>query len=98
MGSKEYLFSASLVSPKVQELLPEGFFMRPLERSDFKNGHLDVLRDLAWIGEISEQEWTERFDLMTKCPGTYFILVIVQKNNDAEKIVGTGTLMVEKKL
>ena len=72
--------------------------MRPLERSDFKNGHLNVLRDLAWIGEISEQEWTERFDLMTKCPGTYFILVIVQKNNDAEKIVGTGTLMVEKKL
>jgi glucosamine-phosphate N-acetyltransferase len=98
MASKEYLFSTSLVSPKVQELLPEGYFMRPLERSDFKNGHLDVLRDLAYIGEISEQEWTERFDLMVKCIGTYYVLVIVQKVEEGDKIVGTGTLMVEKKL
>ena|ERR1700761_4259190 len=98
MASKKYLFPTTLVSPKVQEILPEGFFLRPLERSDFKNGHLDVLRDLAYIGEISEQEWTERFDLMAKCTGTYYVLVIVQKINETEKIVGTGTLMVEKKL
>ena len=72
--------------------------MRPLERSDFINGHLDVLRDLAYIGEISEQEWTERFDLMAKLAGTYYVLAIVQKVDGQENIVGTGTLMVEKKL
>ena len=72
--------------------------MRPLRRADYKNGHLDPLRDLAWLGEISEADWTERFDLMYSCNGTYYVLVIVQKTDSGEKIVGTGTLLIEKKL
>jgi glucosamine-phosphate N-acetyltransferase len=79
-------------------MMPEGFSLRPLKRSDFIIGHLDVLRDLAYVGDITEQEWTERFDLMAKCVGTYYVLVIVQNTGEGEKIAGTGTLMVEKKL
>jgi glucosamine-phosphate N-acetyltransferase len=95
MASENYLFPTSLVLPKVQETLPEGYKFRPLERSDFKNGHLSVLADLCYMGEISEEQWIERFDLMKKLEGTYYILVIADESG---KIVGTGSLMVEKKL
>lgn len=95
MTSETLLFSTDLVSPKVQEALPEGYTFRPLYRSDFKNGHLDILRDLAHVGEISEKDWTERFDFMVSCKGTYYVLVIADASG---KLVGTGTLMVEKKL
>ncbi|QDS77673.1 hypothetical protein FKW77_003370 [Venturia effusa] len=88
------LFSTHLVSPKVQAALPEGYTFRPLYRSDYNNGHLDILRDLAHVGEISERDWIERFDLMASCKGTYYVLVIVDASG---RLVGTGTLMVEKK-
>jgi glucosamine-phosphate N-acetyltransferase len=94
--SVKYLFPESLVSAKSQEDLPEGFLFRPLERSDFQNGHLDVLADLAWMGTISESDWLGRFDLMDKLAGTYYVIVIVDKST--KKVVGTGTLFVEKKL
>jgi glucosamine-phosphate N-acetyltransferase len=95
----ETLFPSSLITPTVQQSLPEGYAFRPLQRNDYKNGHLDPLHDLAYIGEISEQQWTEQFDLMSKCAGTYYVLVIVDTSAGGDgKIIGTGTLMVEKKL
>ena len=99
MSSEIGLFSETLISPKAQEALPEGCFFRALQRSDFKRGHLDVLRGLAHVGEIEEEQWTERYDFMNKCNGTYFVVVIVDRNQPAEKmIIGTGTLIIEKKL
>ena len=97
MASEKPLFPTSLISPKVLSALPEGYTCRPLQRSDFKHGHLDVLRDLAYIGEITEEQWTKQYDWMSGCNGTYYVIVIVD-NGDDGKIVGTGTLMVEKKL
>ncbi len=79
--------------------IPEGFACRPLQRSDFKHGHLEVLSDLAHVGAITEEQWTERFDDMRKSNGTYFIVVIVDERSVTEqKIIGTGTLVIEKKL
>lgn len=98
MASETQLFSTNLISPKVQAALPKGYTCRPLRRSDFKEGHLDVIRDLAYVGDITEEQWTERYDLMSKCSGTYYVVVIVDENREAGKIVGTGTLVVEKKL
>jgi glucosamine-phosphate N-acetyltransferase len=95
MAADTPLFSADLVSPEVQSAAPEGYKYRPLQRNDYANGHLDPLRDLAYIGDITEETWTERFDLMKSCPGTYYILVIEDASG---KIVGTGTLVVERKL
>ncbi|KAG4436557.1 hypothetical protein IFR05_007952 [Cadophora sp. M221] len=92
------LFSNDFVSPKVLEKLPEGYACRPLQRGDYKLGHLDVLRGLTHVGEITEEEWTERFDALKASNGTYYVVVLVQKDGDVEKrIVGTGTLVVEKK-
>lgn len=86
------LFDQDLLPSKTN--VPEGYSFRPLQRDDYHNGHLEVLQDLAFIGTISEEQWTERFDQMKACPNTYFVLVIVKDN----KIVGSGTLVVEKKL
>jgi len=94
-----HLFSTSLIPSSIQSLLPTGYTFRSLCRSDYKKGHLDVLGDLAHIGDISEEAWTERFDFMAKCQGTYYVLVIEETKGEGEKrIVGTGTLVVEKKL
>jgi len=91
------LFATSLISSKVQSTLPPGFTFRPLQRTDYTAGHLDVLGDLAWIGSITEEQWTAQFDLMSKCNGTYYVLVLVDGNGEEAKIVGTGALIVERK-
>jgi glucosamine-phosphate N-acetyltransferase len=98
MATDTPLFSTGLISPKVLAALPAGYSCRPLQRSDFKEGHLDAIQDLAYVGDITEEQWTERFDLMSKCPGTYYVVVIVDNNRKDGRIVGTGTLVVEKKL
>lgn len=86
------IFPQSLIPSKTQ--LPEGYTFRPLQRDDYHNGHLEVLKDLAFIGSISEEQWTDRFDHMAACRNTYFVLVIVKN----DRIVGSGTLVAEKKL
>lgn len=98
MASEIALFSNDLISEECQNSLPEGYRFRALQRSDFHHGYLGVLRDLAYVGPITEEQWEERFDAMKKCEGTYFVLVIVKEAGDEEVIMGTGTLVVEMKL
>lgn len=105
------LFSSALISPQVLSALPENYSIRPLERTDFEQGFLDVLRVLTQVGDITQEEFEQRFDEMKGSTsdvqsatvagssrpnaGGYHILVIL----DAEKkIVGTGALIVERKL
>nr|OQO23856.1 hypothetical protein B0A51_08255 [Rachicladosporium sp. CCFEE 5018] len=87
------LFSTSLISPAVSEALPTGYSVRPLERSDFEAGFLDVLRVLTTVGDVQKEEFEKRFDEM-KAGSGYHVLVIL---DGEEKIVGTGALVVEKK-
>lgn len=105
------LFSSALISPQVLSALPEGYAIRPLERSDFEQGFLDVLRVLTQVGEITKEEFEQRFDEMKGSTsdvqsstvagsmkanaGGYHILVIL---DGEKKIVGTGALIVERKL
>jgi glucosamine-phosphate N-acetyltransferase len=49
------LFSASLVSPDAIADLPEGYTCRPLQRSDYAKGFLDVLRVLTTVGDVTEE-------------------------------------------
>ena len=91
----ETLFNPSLISPTVVSALPEGYTIRPLQRNDFDNSFLDVLRVLTHVGEISKEEFEGRFDEMKAGAGGYHLLVIL---NGESKIVGTGALVVERKL
>lgn len=49
------LFSSELISPEVLKELPEGYTCRPIQRQDYHNGFLDVLRVLTTVGDVSEE-------------------------------------------
>lgn len=93
-ADRETLFSPTLISPEVSAALPENYAIRPLQRTDYTNGFLDVLRVLTSVGDISQDAWTERYDWMkTVAPGTYYLLVVLE----GSRIVGTGALLAERK-
>jgi len=94
-GSEELLFSSNLISPEVLKALPDGYSCRPLKRSDYGAGFLDVLSVLTVVGKISEEAWNERYDWMSKRNDEYFLLCILDAS---QKIVGTGAVFVERKL
>lgn len=96
--STQDLFSADLLSPSVQAELPEGYKLRALRSEDYEHGFLDCLRVLTTVGDISRQEFDERYQWLAKQDGTYFILVIEDTNFNPPRIVGTGALIVERKL
>ncbi len=94
------LFPATLISPEVSSSLPDSYTIRPLQRSDYHAGFLDVLRVLTTVGDINEEQWTQQYEWMRNRNqdgdgrGEYFILIIW----DGQRVVGTGTLLVERKL
>lgn len=91
------LFDNSLISPAIQSLLPEHYTIRPLRQSDYSIGFLDCLRVLTTVGDITEAAWDERYKWMsTQGAGGYYILVIEDESKN--QIVGTGALIVERKL
>jgi glucosamine-phosphate N-acetyltransferase len=93
------LFNPSLIPDSVKSELPQGYVVRPLQRSDFNEGFLDVLRVLTTVGDISEDAWTERYNWMEKRSDEYFLIVVVDESREAgKKLVGTGALVVERKL
>jgi len=73
----------------------EGLKVRPLRRSDYDRGFLDLLGHLTKVGDISKQEFSNRFDLMVASKGHYYVTVI--EDTRKNKIVGAATLFVEYK-
>lgn len=95
MPSDEALFSNDLISPAVVEALPEGYTCKPLQPSHFHTGYLDVLRVLTTVGDISEDAFLERYNWLKKRNDEYYMLCIMDGTG---KVVGTGSLVVERKL
>ncbi|KAL8799799.1 MAG: hypothetical protein Q9182_005631 [Xanthomendoza sp. 2 TL-2023] len=87
------LFPATLISPEVSSALPPGYTIRPLQRSDYKDGILDVLRVLTTVSDVQQKEWDERYDWMAKRGDEYFIIVVC---DGEKKIVGTGAIVVDQ--
>jgi hypothetical protein len=93
--SSEGLFTSDLVSPTIAAQLPESYTIRALQKSDYARGFLDCLRVLTTVGDITEAQWDDRYDWMNgQGKGGYYLLVI----DDGKRIVGTGALIVERKL
>ncbi|KAJ5895810.1 Glucosamine 6-phosphate N-acetyltransferase [Penicillium subrubescens] len=88
------LFPSSLISPEIISILPTDYTIRPLRRSDYKRGYLDVLRVLTTVGEISEEAWDQRYDWIASRNDEYYMLVVC---DGQDNIVGTGSLIVERK-
>jgi hypothetical protein len=93
MTASKGLFSSSLISESVISSFPETYTIRPLERDDYHKGFFECVQVLTSTGDVSEERFLERYDYM-KNLGVHYFLVI----EHAGKIVGTGTLMVERKL
>ncbi len=102
MTDSNVLFSPTLISPEVSSSLPESYTLRPLQRSDYHAGFLDVLRVLTTVGDFSEERWLEQYEWMRRRNvegsdgghGEYFVLIIF----DGTRVVATGSLVVERKL
>ena len=91
----EPLFEASLLSPDVVTSLPDNYTIRPLDRGDYARGFLECLRILSHVGDVTEDQFHERFDWMkTQGSGVHYHIVIEHEG----LVVGTGALIVERKL
>ncbi|ATY64756.1 Acyl-N-acyltransferase [Cordyceps militaris] len=88
------LFPASLISPDAASAFPAGYEIRPLQKGDYAKGFIECLRDLTWMGDMTEAQFHERYDeLDTGGKGPYYYLVV----EHAGHIVGTGLVLAEKK-
>ncbi|KAK1776405.1 acyl-CoA N-acyltransferase [Copromyces sp. CBS 386.78] len=97
MAAQKELFSADLLSPEVQSALPEGYKLRALRPSDYDTGFLDCLRVLTTVGDITQEQFQDRYNWISRQDGGYFILVIEDTNSSPPRVVGTGALLVERK-
>ncbi|EED19843.1 glucosamine 6-phosphate N-acetyltransferase, putative [Talaromyces stipitatus ATCC 10500] len=88
--------SSSLIPSEIKSEYPAGYTVRPLARDDYHRGFFECLKDLTWTGDISENDYHERFDWQKENgKGWYYCVVIV--DDAADRIVGTGTVVIEKK-
>jgi hypothetical protein len=62
------LFSSDLISPEVLAQLPEGYSCRPIQRSDYHKGFLDVLRVLTTVGDVTEEVIHPYFPILDPIP------------------------------
>jgi len=94
-SSLELLFNPELISPSVKAQLPDGLHIRPLARTDYHRSHIPILSVLTQAPDPGYPAYQTAFDALRACPDTYFCLVIVDQATD--RVVGTGTLFIERK-
>ncbi|KAG5979705.1 hypothetical protein E4U54_006889, partial [Claviceps lovelessii] len=88
------LFSPSLISRDIVSSMPQGYTIRPLEKTDYEKGFVTCLHDLTWTGDQTADEFGARYDEMdSNGAGPYYYIVIEHEG----RIVGTGAVIVEKK-
>ena len=72
LGSSEAKFSPQLTIDNPGE----GLLLRPLRLGDNQRGFLELLGQLTKVGDISEEQWQQRFRQMKSKAGTYHVMVI----------------------
>ncbi|XP_059475654.1 probable glucosamine 6-phosphate N-acetyltransferase isoform X2 [Neocloeon triangulifer] len=104
----ELLYDASLLKkldfskartrfePKISAANPgPGLLVRPLSTDDYEKGFLQLLSQLTKVGDISKEEFLDRFASMKRCANTYYVTVI--EDTELGKVIGAATLVVEQK-
>jgi glucosamine-phosphate N-acetyltransferase len=93
------LFDPSLIPQSIISQLPPGYIVRPLQKSDYTEGFLDVLRVLTTVGDISDEAWATRYEWIEKRSDEYYLIVVLDESREqGKRVVGTGCLVVERKL
>lgn len=104
---KDYIFDSNLIGPILKiysrhdsklhgNIYNCQYLIRPLCISDYDYGYIELLEQLTDCGKITFETFKERFYEMKQCLNTYYILVIEDMNSN-KKIIGTTTLVCEKK-
>lgn len=70
------------------------FKLRALDPNDYKKGFCQLLAQLTEVGEITEQMFLQRF---AKISESKCVKITVVEDISRQKIVATGTLVVEPK-
>ncbi|KAG2152727.1 acyl-CoA N-acyltransferase [Suillus clintonianus] len=91
----DLMFPQEHISLEVSAQLPSDLQIRPLASTDYKRGHLDVLAVLSVVNDLGEAAWVNQFHAMRVTPRAYYSIVILDKASD--KIVGVGTVFIERK-
>lgn len=68
--------------------------IRRLEVNDYHLGYVELLSELTKVGEISKDNWIERFNTIKY---SNLIEIWVIHDTDSNKIIATGTLLIEPK-
>ena len=95
MADQDALFETSLISTESHQSAPPGYSVRPLHRSDFSRGFFETLAVLTWVGNPTQKDFEEHFDWLKTKGSEWFYNVVLEHEG---KVVGTGVLIVERKL
>jgi len=93
--SLDLMFPPDLISSEVKSQLPADLHLRPLASTDYNRGYLPVLSVLTVVTDPGEAAWKAQFNAMRSTPSTYYSIVILDKASD--RIVGVGTVFIERK-
>lgn len=57
--------------------------MRPLKVGDYDRGYLELLSQLTAVGEVSKEQFVERFNIMANTrPQAYYVVVVEEKKSE----------------
>ncbi|XP_031780651.1 vacuolar protein-sorting-associated protein 25 [Nasonia vitripennis] len=88
------LFNPNLLERVANQLRGDGLIFRPLNSRDFDKGFLQLLGQLTDVGNITKDQFLNRFHGM-KSSGGYYVIVVEDLN--CGKVIGSATLVVEQK-
>lgn len=73
----------------------EGLIVRPLALGDFHRGYMELLTQLTKVGDVTQEQFEDRFNQMKACNDTYYIIVIEDTNTG--QVIGSASLIKEQK-
>ena len=72
-----------------------GLVLRPLYLEDYDRGYLALLSQLTSVGDISREQWEDRWHQMRDSNSTYYVIVV--EDRSLARLVGAATLVLERK-
>ncbi|CAM8909748.1 unnamed protein product [Rhodiola kirilowii] len=76
-------------------MMPSAIRVRRLEIDDKRKGFIDLLQQLSSCEAVSDKDFEKRFEELSRLGDDHVICVI--EDEESGRIVGTGSLFIEKK-
>uniref|UniRef100_A0A7N0UUJ4 Glucosamine 6-phosphate N-acetyltransferase n=1 Tax=Kalanchoe fedtschenkoi TaxID=63787 RepID=A0A7N0UUJ4_KALFE len=76
-------------------MTPSAMRVRRLEIGDKRKGFIELLQQLSVCDAVSDKDFEERFEELRRCGDDHVICVV--EDEESKRIVGTGSVFVEKK-